>query len=174
MRAFIASTNIFRGDAVGNHCIGLCRALRRLGIDAGLYATGYDSSDASVRPIDEVFNTITKNDTLVLCYSIGDSLFEKFVGLECYKVCYFHGVTNPVFFELGSDLALKCQLGFEQMRHFHLFNHVICNSRKTMKNLKKNCSISECSVIPPIFSDFPIFNGTVNFSKQRFDEKLTF
>jgi len=155
----ICATDIFEGDAVGNHCHGIFRMLIRCGFSPKMYAKNYASNSIDIFPVTKLFEEIHADDLLILSYSIYDPYFENFSKLQCNKICYFHGVTSPdLLREFDPQTADLCLRSFEQIKKFSIFNKVIVNSLFTKKSLSNYVDESKIDVIPPVFMDMPVFN----------------
>jgi hypothetical protein len=95
MKLRICAPDIFAGDAVGNHCIGIARMAMRLGMDAELYAQRFDATVLPIHPLLDLLQQVDADDLLLVSYSIFDPFLEQLLALPCRKLCYFHGVTDP-------------------------------------------------------------------------------
>jgi glycosyltransferase involved in cell wall biosynthesis len=158
MRLMVAAPNIFSGDAVGNHCLGIARMAARLGIECKLFAQGFDAASKQVNAIDDIFSNIGAEDTLLLSHSIFDPNFNRLIALPCRKICYFHGITSPQLLDgLAPELADLCRKGLEQVTQFGIFDELIVNSEHTLAAISQLVTIKNTWVIPPIFSDMPAF-----------------
>ncbi|CAH2790519.1 MAG: FIG00458283: hypothetical protein [uncultured Paraburkholderia sp.] len=154
----VCALDIFAGDAVGNHCLGIARAAERLGIQTEVYAKSYDFSTPGVRPLEEVFTSTHKDDIVLLSYSIYDANLERFLALPCKKVCYFHGVTDPhLLREFEPRIADLCEAALRQLPLLAGFDAVIANSQQTAQSLADVANMPEVKVIPPIFADMVAF-----------------
>lgn len=158
MRLIVAAPNIFSGDAVGNHCLGIARMASRLGISCQLHASVYDDASRQVQPMDALFSDIRPDDILLVVHSIFDPNFDQLVRLPIRKICYFHGITSPKLLDgAASELADLCRRGLAQVEQFGLFNMVITNSDHTLADLPQKAGIKKLQVIPPVFADMPAF-----------------
>ena len=158
MKLHVCAPDIFAGDAVGNHCLGLARAARRLGVDAQVYAQRYDVGTMEVRPFDELFASVAPDDVVLLSYSIFDPYVEQLLALPCRKLCYFHGVTDPQLLrELEPRTAQLCDKALAQLPLLRGFDVVIANSLNTAESLAGVVRAAAVKVIPPVFADMPAF-----------------
>ncbi|HEY4295732.1 MAG TPA: glycosyltransferase, partial [Paraburkholderia sp.] len=154
----VCAPDIFAGDAVGNHCLGLVRAAQRLGLDAELYAQGYDVGTSGIRPLEELFASVSEDDVVLLSYSIFDPHLEKLLALKCRKICYFHGVTDPQLLrELEPRTAQLCEMALAQLPLLAGFDIVAANSHQTAATLAGVLDVGAVRVIPPVFADMPAF-----------------
>lgn len=154
----VCAPDIFAGDAVGNHCLGLVRAAQRLGLGAELYAQGYDVGTPGVRPLEELFTSVAEDDVVLLSYSIFDPHLEKLLALKCRKVCYFHGVTDPQLLrELEPRTAQLCEMALAQLPLLAGFDTVVANSHNTAATLSGVLDVAAVKVVPPVFADMPAF-----------------
>jgi hypothetical protein len=68
MTVRVCAPDIFSGDAVGNHCIGFVRMAKRLGLQAKLYAKGFDAGTSGAQPLEALFASVTPEDTRLYDY----------------------------------------------------------------------------------------------------------
>jgi glycosyltransferase involved in cell wall biosynthesis len=154
----VCAPDIFSGDAVGNHCLGLARVARRLGLRAELYAQRYEVGTSEVRPFEELFATVADEDMVLLSYSIVDPYLERLLALNSRKVCYFHGVTDPQLLrEFEPRTAELCEMALAQLPLLAGFDTVVANSRSTAESLSGVMDVSAIKVVPPVFADMPAF-----------------
>jgi len=158
MKLHVCAPDIFAGDAVGNHCLGLARTARRLGLAAALYAQRYDAGTMEVRPFEELFRSVTADDIVLLSYSIFDPYLEQLLALPCRKLCYFHGVTDPrLLRELEPRTAQLCEEALAQLPLLDGFDLVIANSQNTAESLARAVEATAVKIVPPVFADMPAF-----------------
>lgn len=158
MKLLICAPDIFSGDAVGNHCLGLARTARRLGLDVQLYAQGYDAGTPDIRPFDDLFARASKDDIVLLSYSIYEPFLERLLKLDCRKICYFHGVTDPQLLrDLEPRTAKFCEMALAQLPLLARFDTVIANSDNTAKSISDVLNSMVVKIIPPVFADMPAF-----------------
>ncbi|MFM0328573.1 glycosyltransferase [Paraburkholderia strydomiana] len=158
MTLHICAPDIFSGDAVGNHCLGIDRAARRLGLGVKLYAQRYDAGIFDVQPLDHLIASVARDDIVLLCYSIFDPYLERILALDCRKICYFHGVTDPQLLrELEPRTALLCEKAVDQLPLLAGFDLVAANSTNTAAGLSGVMDVAKVKVIPPVFADMPVF-----------------
>ncbi|OJA26974.1 glycosyltransferase family 4 protein [Burkholderia ubonensis] len=156
MRIFVAAPDIFVGDAVGNHCLGVARAARRLGLDVRTFARAFDGD---VEPIEGLFEEIRDDDTLFVSYSIFDSTLERLLALPGRKICYFHGVTTPdLLREFEPVTADLCARSIEQFPLLDRFDVLLANSYWTAQSLAPYLDIGRVRIVPPVSADMPIFH----------------
>ncbi|MFM0065765.1 glycosyltransferase family 4 protein [Paraburkholderia aspalathi] len=154
----VCAPDIFAGDAVGNHCLGFVRMAKRLGLDAELYAQRYDAGTPGVRPLEELFANVAKEDIVLLSYSIFDPDLERLLALDCKKVCYFHGVTDPQLLrELEPRTAELCEMALAQLSLLAGFDVVVANSQNTAASLSSVPELATVKVVPPVFADMQAF-----------------
>ncbi|EEA00976.1 glycosyl transferase group 1 [Burkholderia sp. H160] len=154
----VCAPDIFSGDAVGNHCIGFVRMADRLGMRAELYATGFEEGTNGVRPLDALFDEVTRNDVILLSYSIFDPYLDRILALDCKKVCYFHGVTDPQLLRaLEPRTAQLCEKALAQLPRLADFDAVVVNSRSTAASLAGIVDADAIKVVPPVFPDMYVF-----------------
>ena len=157
MRLFISATDIWGGDAVGNHCLGFVRNAKRLGFEAYAFAQNF-GTETGVRPISNLFSEMTSEDVLLVSYSIYDQFLERLLALPGRKICYFHGVTDPQLLrEFDPSTAEKCALSAEQYPLLAQFDELFANSIFITHVLSSYLDINYVKILPPIFPDMPIF-----------------
>ena len=155
MRIFVAAPDIFVGDAVGNHCLSVARAARRLGLEARIFARAFDSD---VEPIEVMFEEIREDDTLFVSYSILDPMLERLLSLRGRKIGYFHGVTTPELLrEFEPATADLCARSMEQFPLLDRFDVLLANSCWTAQSLVPYFDIDRVQIVPPVSTDMPIF-----------------
>ncbi|MEB0136049.1 glycosyltransferase [Actimicrobium sp. CCC2.4] len=158
MTIFICAPDIFSGDAVGNHCLGIARCVRRLGYDAEIYAQRFTVGNHDIRPVENIFKDIRSDDILVVSYSILDPFLDRLLQINCRKICYFHGVTQPALLQdIDPVTAELCQRSIDQLPKLCGFDVVVANSLSSKNYLSGFINGSFVSVIPPVFYDMPIF-----------------
>ncbi|MFM0478889.1 glycosyltransferase [Paraburkholderia strydomiana] len=158
MKLHICAPDIFSGDAVGNHCLAIARAARRLGITAELYAQRYDVGTIEVHPFENLFASVAADDIVLLSYSIFDPYLEQLLALPCRKLCYFHGVTDPQLLrELEPQTAQLCEMALAQLPLLSGFDVVVANSHNTAASLSGTIDAAAVKVIPPVFADMATF-----------------
>jgi glycosyltransferase involved in cell wall biosynthesis len=158
MRLMICAPDIFTGDAVGNHCLGLARVAERLGFVVEVYAQRFDDLSRVV-DLDQLFERITGDDLLLVSYSIVDPYLDRLRTLPCKKICYFHGVTPAEllrqFEPVTADL---CEASVLQFGDLSSFESIVANSAFTATSLQSEIS-TLVRVIPPVFADMPAFQA---------------
>lgn len=158
MKVLICAPDIFSGDAVGNHCLGIARVAKRLGIEAKLYAEHHNSASEKVHALSEVFSAAQPDDVLLLSYSIFDPYLDEITNLNCRKIGYFHGVTDPELLEAFEPrTAQLCQDSIAQLPALGAFDLLIANSRFSAKALESATGHTSIQAVPPVFADMPAF-----------------
>ncbi|NKJ49763.1 glycosyl transferase family 2 [Burkholderia sp. SG-MS1] len=154
----VCAPDIFSGDAVGNHCIGFVRMAKRLGLRAELYANGFDAGTSGVQPLEAFFASVTPEDIVLLSYSIFDPCLEQILALDCKKICYFHGVTDPQLLRaLEPRTAQLCEKALAQLPLLAGFDAVVANSQNTAQSLARILEAGAVKIVPPVFPDMPVF-----------------
>lgn len=154
----VCAPDIFAGDAVGNHCLGLARVARRLGLAVELYATGFDAGTPDVHPLESLFDSVAPDDIVLLSYSIFDPNLERLLALACRKICYFHGVTDPDLLRTFEPrTAQLCEQALAQLPLLAGFDAVVANSHDTAHSLAGLVQADAVEVVPPVFADMPAF-----------------
>lgn len=154
MSILICAPDIFGGDAVGNHCLGIARTARRLGFDTRLFAQRFNADSETIHPIDELFDTAKRGDVLVVSYSIFDPFLERLTQLACEKVCYFHGVTDPALLRtFEPQTADLCEAALVQLPLLNRFDRVVANSRFSANALTGIALRKPVQIVPPVFAD---------------------
>jgi glycosyltransferase involved in cell wall biosynthesis len=176
MKVLICAPDIFSGDAVGNHCLGIARMARRLGLTAELYAQRHDAGSERIRPIAELFADAQPDDVLCVSYSIFDPFLDQIAAMKCAKVCYFHGVTDPELLrEFEPRTAEFCQKALEQLPVLGGFDSLIANSRFSAEALRVARDPAAVYIVPPVFADMYAFRRAPSkhpaylVTKQRFE-----
>jgi glycosyltransferase involved in cell wall biosynthesis len=160
MRLLICAPDIFEGDAVGNHCLGLAAMAERSGWDSRTYAQRFDTSVSKVQPIESLFSEVAGEDLLFVSYSIADPLLDRLLALPCRKICYFHGVTNPALLrEFEPVTADLCELAMVQLPRLARFDVIVANSMHVAHDLAPYIDVSTVEVIPPVFETLPTFGN---------------
>lgn len=161
MKLLICAPDIFAGDAVGNHCLGIARSSKRLGLNHEIYAQRFDAADQGVQPIDKLFQNVNRDDILLVSYSILDPYLDRLLELKCHKICYFHGVTPP---ELLQDFepitADLCRAAILQLPRLSGFDLIITNSRNSAEYLANFTATKSVRIVPPVFADISLFQHT--------------
>ena len=161
MTLLICAPDIFMGDAVGNHCLGIARSARRLGLNVEIYAQRYVTAEQGVQQIDTLYQKVKSDDILLVSYSILDPYLDKLLKLECRKICYFHGVTPPELLQdFEPSTADLCRDAIKQLPKLADFDQVIANSQSTANYLASFMATGSIKVIPPVFADMPLFQHT--------------
>lgn len=159
MRLMICAPDIFAGDAVGNHCLGLARVAERLGYTVEVYALRFDDP-TRVHPLDQLFERIAGDDLLLVSYSIVDPYLDRLRALPGKKICYFHGVTPPELLrEFEPVTADLCAASILQFPDLGSFDSIVANSAFTASSLPPEVNTSSLRVIPPVFRDMPAFQA---------------
>ncbi|AEI78157.1 glycosyl transferase group 2 [Cupriavidus necator N-1] len=158
MRLMICAIDIFVGDAVGNHCLGIARCAQRSGWEVRLYARNFDIGVADIRPISALFDEIAPDDLLLVSYSIVDPQLDRLLALPNRKACYFHGVTDPELLqEFEPRTAELCAEAIRQLPRLVGFDVLVANSHFTAGSLVQAVDNRPVHVIPPVFADMPGF-----------------
>lgn len=147
-KIIMSAPDIFKGDAVGNHCFELSRIFRKFGVSFSLYA---DQFSEGVFDRLRMFEDVEKEDLLFVSFSIYDHLLDKISRLSNRKLCYFHGITPPKYLQEYEPITAKlCNDGISQIRLLNRFETVVCNSRTTAKLLNGVVEDSKIKIFPPI------------------------
>ncbi len=155
MRLILAAPDIVSGDAVGNHCLSLVRAARRIGMDAFAYARNRCDG---VLDIDRVMDDLRDDDTLLISYSIFDPSLEKMLAFAGRKIVYYHGVTpSELLVEHDPVTAEVCARSSTQYPLFSKFQTVMVNSSFSARSLSGYISPDVVRVVPPVSPDMSLF-----------------
>jgi glycosyltransferase involved in cell wall biosynthesis len=111
MRIGIATPVLLEGDAVGNDVLGMYHSLERARHTPILYAKAAHVP-FPVRPIDRIANL----DLYIYHHSVFcESGVKFFRELDCRKIVKYHNITPPHWFAPGSEAALHCEMGLDQL-----------------------------------------------------------
>jgi glycosyltransferase involved in cell wall biosynthesis len=156
MRLLICAPDIFEGDAVGNHCLGLAAMAERAGWESRAYAKDFDAAISKVRPIETLFAEATSEDLLYVSYSIFAPNLDRLLALPCRKICYYHGITDPALLrEFEPVTADLCEQAFLQLPKLAGFDLIVTNSKHVAQDLAPYVDIASIVVIPPVFETLP-------------------
>ncbi|MGF6923383.1 glycosyltransferase [Paraburkholderia sp. 40] len=174
MKLRICAPDIFAGDAVGNHCIGIARTAMRFGMQAELYAQRFDATVLHIQPLSNLFDQIDADDVLLVSYSIFDPFLEQLLALPCRKLCYFHGVTDPdLLREFEPRTADLCEASLAQFPLLSRFQSFIANSHSTARSVAEWIAPTSITIVPPVFADMPVFLRTpTRRAEQRLQPDL--
>lgn len=157
MTVHIYAHDVFLGDAVGNHCLGLKREFESAGLQCELYAERHDSraNDRS-----QLLQKARPNDFLIVSHSIFDPYLEEAASVVVPKVCYFHGITPPeLIIAFDPVTAGLCEKGLKQLAALRRFDRVLVNSRATASQLERYSGIRDVTVVPPVVSSMRVFRS---------------
>ncbi|HEY2019830.1 glycosyltransferase [Paraburkholderia sp.] len=130
----------------------------RLGMTAELYASGFDEGTHGVRPLEALFDEVRRDDLVLLSYSIFDPCLGRILALDCKKICYFHGVTDPQLLRaLEPRTAQLCDKALAQLPLLAGFDALVANSHGTAKSLAGIVDTDAIAVVPPVFPDMYVF-----------------
>ncbi len=104
-------------DAMSDHVFALRKRFQDWGYDSEAYAVELKPGlEHEARPYRELFRTATKDDTLVLHFSMGHEVFDQLARLPARRVLVFHNVTPPEFFVgINPHAAAHARLGLRQL-----------------------------------------------------------
>jgi glycosyltransferase involved in cell wall biosynthesis len=172
MRLLICAPDIFEGDAVGNHCLGLAGMAEHLGWISRTYAQRFDTSVSHVWPIEDLFADVSSEDLLYVSFSIVDPLLDRLLALPCKKICYFHGVTDPALLrEFEPVTADLCEQAVAQLPLLAGFDVIVANSAHVASDLAPYVDVPSIVVIPPVFENLQTFgdNGIARRNPLSFN-----
>ncbi len=153
-RLFIAAPDIAAGDAVGNHCLGLGKAAKRMGYDVRLHARSYKVENVAINPLEALMSEIRAEDTLLLSYSIYEPLLVELLECNAYKIAYFHGITPPQLLQLYDPVTADlCRAGLAQIDQLAKCNRIVSNSSASAEVLKSYGIAQTVTVLPPFTQD---------------------
>ncbi|NML30850.1 glycosyltransferase family 4 protein [Paraburkholderia antibiotica] len=160
MRLLICAQDIFEGDAVGNHCLGLAEMAAQGGWESRLYAQNFDATVAQVQPLETLFADATDQDLLYVSYSIVAPLLDRLLALPCRKICYYHGVTDPALLrEFEPVTAELCERALAQLPQLAGFDVIVANSKHVAQDLAPYVDVASIVVIPPVFDTLSTLAG---------------
>lgn len=164
MKLHIVAPDIRAGDAVGNHCLYLAKALRDHGVATALYARRHDP-DQEVCRLDDLLTSTKLNktdDVLLISYSTFQPRLAELMALPCRKLVYFHGVTpTEMLLDHDPEAAYWSSRALLQLPLLAQCQHIIANSQWNMTDLIRHFQVplpaQLLSVIPPVTPDMPLF-----------------
>ena len=108
------------GDAVGNDCLEMERALSAAGHEVRIFAPVWDRG-LDVTHVNQIGAYLRdSSDILIYHYTIAwDVALRLFQELSCRRVIKYHNVTPPEFFApYHYEYARLCRLGIQQLAEF--------------------------------------------------------
>lgn len=167
MKLHIVAPDIRAGDAVGNHCLYLAKALRHQGLETALYARRHDP-DQMVHPPEKLLTSVplsNTDDVLLISYSTFQPRLAELMALPCRKLVYFHGVTpTELLLDHDPEAAYWSSRALLQLPLLAKCEHVIANSQWNLTDLIRRFLVPPqahmVSVIPPVTPNMPLFRRT--------------
>lgn len=99
-------------DAVSQHVFTLRALFRSWGHASDAYAVEAKPGTEGVLQYRRLFRTVSRDDLLLLHYSIGHEVFNELAKLEARRVLIYHNVTPPEFFAgVNPHAALYAERG---------------------------------------------------------------
>lgn len=164
MKLHIVAPDIRAGDAVGNHCLYLAKALRHQGLETALYARRHDP-DQKVHLLEYLLTSVplsNTDDVLLISYSTFQPRLGELMALPCRKLMYFHGVTpTELLLDHDPEAAYWSSRALLQLPLLAQCEHIIANSHWNLADLLRHLPADmpgeRLSVLPPITPDMPLF-----------------
>ncbi|MBQ8613526.1 MAG: glycosyltransferase family 4 protein [Ruminiclostridium sp.] len=148
------------GDAIGNDALAKMRALKESGFDTMIYADYLDNRLASedVCQYDDSFKP-EADDVIIYHLSTGTKLNYKVASYKCRKICVYHNITPPSFYNVfHTECIQNLENGYIETKFLHdKFDTCIADSDFNKQCLigmgydEKNITVIPC-VIP--FEDY--------------------
>lgn len=142
MKINICTSDIYRGDAIGNFSLQLLDFLTGHEFDVRLFARHFDAtSTPMVFHFDLLESMVEPDDLIFAQYSIFESGNEVYSRLSNRKIVYYHGITPPHYFADIDQLTEKgCREGILQAPLFSDFDFYFANSRFMLGELLERLS----------------------------------
>ena len=106
------------GDAVGNDCLAIAKALSAMGYKTGVYAKVIDKRirEGLVQDFSKL-PRLSRDDVVILNHCTGRDLCESFKKMNGRKMMIYHNITPPRFFEgFSREMAENLSEGYGQTR----------------------------------------------------------
>jgi glycosyltransferase involved in cell wall biosynthesis len=166
MKVIIGTSDVFKGDAIGNFSLQLREFFESQGFVCCLYARYYNKEEGLyIRDFDLLFDEIESADILFAQYSIFEQGNERYNELSNKKIVYYHGITPPEYFDgYCRQTAKNCAKGLQQYHCFEGFDYYLANSQFMLDELiagvsradevKKTQLVANSLVVPPSLDPF--------------------
>lgn len=154
-RVAILTSHLTTGDAVSNDAVGMYQALRRRGVDARLFAGGWDPNEHQLFPDTEVGDFLRdRDDLLIYHFSIEwKPGFDVLHKLNCRRAIKYHNVTPPEFFAgISHWHEEKCRGGLEQLKQIARLDcdiYLADSEYNRQGLLKEGAPPERCFVVAP-------------------------
>lgn len=161
MRVIQVLPTISFGDAVGNDTIAIEKILKNNGYKTDIYAENIDKRlpGGTAKSINAI-KKIEKEDVIIYHLSMGTGLNEWIKSVDCRKICIYHNITPPAFFErYNTSLYRLCKTGLREVEGLKdEFDFVWADSEFNKQNLLEmgyRCPISVLPILIP-FEDYRV------------------
>lgn len=106
------------GDAVGNDTLAIRDILIKQGYETQIYAENIDSRLPKGLAIAfEKIEKLKEEDIIIYHLSTGSKINQWIKTIECKKICIYHNITPPHFFEgYSSSLTQLCENGLREVK----------------------------------------------------------
>jgi glycosyltransferase involved in cell wall biosynthesis len=146
------------GDAITNEAVALQALFRKWGYSSDIFCEKRKVNTelrAFVKDISELHSCVKDGDIAVLHLSIGSSVNDAFLALNCCKrIVRFHNITPPIFFRgINEMVAAQSEMGYRQLHTLSTYAlKAIAVSKFNEENLKSN-GYRNVEVIPLLLDD---------------------
>jgi glycosyltransferase involved in cell wall biosynthesis len=180
MSVIIVTSDVFKGDAIGNFSLQLRDFFESQGLGCRLYARYYNRDESlGIRDFDLLFDEIENTDILFSQFSIFEQGNERYSELPNRKIVYYHGITPSEYFDgYCSQTKENCAKGRQQFHCFDGFDYYLANSQFMLDELvagvggaddaKKAKLVTSSSPVPPTLDPFQ----WENIESEALDESL--
>lgn len=128
------------GDAIGQNLLNLRKIFCDMGFDSRIYAVHiHDKVKKYGHFYEEMKKRYTKDDVLLVHYSIWSDFYPEVLDLSCKKILVYHNITPPYFFKGYNSVLMKyAQKGLDMLRIIKdKFIFAIADSKFNKSELEK-------------------------------------
>lgn len=147
------------GDAVGNDTLAIKDILEKNGYKTAIYAENIDKRlpKGTAQRIEQL-NGLSLDDVIIYHLSTGTALNTWIKQVPCKKICIYHNITPPDFFEPYSlELMNLCSCGLQEVQSLRdTFDCVWADSefnKLDLINMGYTCQIKVLPILIP-FDDY--------------------
>lgn len=109
---------LFYGDAIGNYTLAIKHIIEGMGYQTAIYTMTIHPriKEPDVYLVKDL-PKLKADDVMIYHLAIGTALNREVLHYPCRKVCIYHNITPPHFFEKDSmDKADMCQAGLDDVK----------------------------------------------------------